>query len=202
MPAGSSGDEACRMSAAVAALEEAPSIEEIRVGRQVRESLVRDLKRSLEGAQAMVVARVGGLPAGELNRLRQSLGAYEGSFHIVKNSLCRVAFHQMGREGLESMLEGTCGVGSLRGDIAAACKFLVQFSKDHEGLVLRGGWMSGELLRAQDLASLAKLPPRPVLIAQALGGMKAPLTGLVGTLHGMVRQLVGVIHAVLGKKQS
>ena len=175
--------------------------EEIRIGRQVRESLIRDLKRSLEDAQTVVVARIAGLPAGELNHLRQSLEAYQGSFHIVKNSLCRVTFRQMGREGLEPMLEGTCGVGSVRGDIAAICKFLVQFSKDHEGFVLRGGWMGGELLRTQDLASLAKLPPRQVLIAQAIGGMKAPLTGLVGTLQGMVRQLVGVIHAIVNKKQ-
>ncbi len=183
---------------AVAILKE----EEIRLGRQVRESWVRDLKQDLEVAGMVVVARLAGVPAREINRLRQSLEAYDGSFHVVKNSLCRIVFRDLSREGLESMLRATCGVGSIRGDAAAACKLLVQFSKQHEGFVLQGAWMSGSILRAQELVSLATLPPRPVLIAQVIGGMRAPIAGLVRTLQGVHRHLVGVIHAILRKKEG
>lgn len=172
------------------------------LGRQVRERWVRDLRQDLEKAEAVVVARMVGVPAGEVNKLRQSLAACDGSFHVIKNSLCKVAFRDLGWIGLDSMLQSTCGVGSIRGDAAAACKFFVQFAKQNEGFVLQGGWMSGSILRAPELTSLAKLPPRPVLIAQVLGGMKAPLTGLVGTLQGVQRQFVGVIHALLKKKEG
>lgn len=181
-----------------AAVEE----KEIPVGRQIRQGWVRDLKKELERAETVVIARMAGVPAGAVNRLRQTLETHSSSFHVVKNSLCRIAFRDLGWQGLDSMLQATCGVGSIRGDAAAACKLLVQFSKEHEGFVLQGGWMSGTLVGAPELAALAKLPPRPVLIARVLGGMKAPLTGLVGTLQGVHRQLLGVIYSLLKKKEG
>lgn len=170
------------------------------LGRQVREGWVRELKGALSGVDTVLVARLHQIPTRDLNQLRHSLRSMEGSFYVVKNSLCRLTFRELGLGDLERLLEGTCGVSPVRGDVASACKLLVQFSKEHEGFALQGGVMAGQLLGLQDLNSLARLPSREVLVSQVVASVRAPLAGLVGSLQGVVQKLVGIMHSIVKKK--
>lgn len=173
-----------------------------KLGRQVRTSWIKDLSKQIAAVDTVVVAQLGKVPTRDLNKLREQLQAQDGSFNVVKNSLCKVAFKERGWVGLDEMFQGTCGISPVRGDPAVICKMLVQFAKDHEGFVLKGGLISGELLKPQDLSALAKLPSRQVMLAQLVGGIQAPLSGLVGTLNGVIRKAVGVLDAILKQKES
>ncbi len=171
------------------------------LGRALKEKWVDELKRSLKGTDTVVLTKFDRISAKDVNVLRQKLQGVEASLYMVKNRLCQLVFRDLGWKDLESMLEGTCGISSVRGDAAAVAKLLVDFSKEHEGFVLQGGLLGGEILKTPELVSLAKLPSRDTLLTQVLGGIQAPLTGLVGTLQGVQRTLVGVIHAILKKQE-
>lgn len=179
-----------------------PAANAAKLGRQVRASWVKDLGKKISGVETVVVAHLGKVPTRDLNKLREQLQAQDGSFNVVKNSLCRIAFQERGWSGLDGMLQGTCGISPVRGDPAVICKMLVQFAKDHEGFVLKGGLISGELLKPQDLSALAKLPSRQVMLGRVVGGIQAPLSGLVGTLNGVIRKAVGVLDSILKQKES
>jgi large subunit ribosomal protein L10 len=168
-----------------------------RLGQKVRVAWVRDLKHSLSKVESVVVAKVEKVPTRDLNRLRQSLN---GSFHIVKNSLCRIAFREKGWVDLEKSLEGTCAVSPVEGDVAAAAKLLVQFAKEHEGFVLQGGMLSGQAMDATELKGLAALPSRQALLAQLAGVMQAPLRGLAFVMNAPIRGLAIALAAVAKKK--
>ena len=175
-------------------LEKAP-----RLGRKVRVAWVRDLSSSLSKVESVLVAKVEKVPTRDLNRLRQSLN---GSFYVVKNSLCRIAFREKGWAGLEKSLEGTCAVSPIEGDVAAVAKLLVQFAKDHEGFALQGGMLAGQAMGAKELKSLAALPSRQVLLSQLAGVMQSPLRGLAFAMNEPIRGLAIALAAVAKKKES
>ena len=172
----------------------------MRLGRQVRTRWVQDLEKQLSTVESVVVAQVQKVPTRELNRLRQQLESQEGSFNVVKNALCRLAFRGKGWTDLERLLQGTCGITPIHGDAVAAAKLLVQFAKDHEGFVLKGGVMGGAVLSAQDLSALAKLPTRPVLLSQLAGVVISPIRNLAMLLNSPIRQFALTLAALAQKK--
>lgn len=182
------------MSAVVEAAKKAQ-----RLGQKVRVAWVRDLNNSLSKVETVVVAKVEKVPTRDLNRLRQSL---DGSFYVVKNSLCRIAFREKGWADLEKSLEGTCAVSPIKGDPVAAAKLLVQFSKDHEGFVLQGGVLAGQVMDAKELKGLAELPSRQALLSQLAGVMQSPLRGLAFVMSAPIRGLAIALAAVAKKKEE
>ena len=181
------------MSHAVASRAEKP----LRLGQQVRVGWVRELSEALTHVDSVVIAKIDRVPARDVNQLRRAMG---GSFYVVKNSLCRLALRQKGWNDLEKLLQGTCGIGAIQGDAAAACKLLVQFSKEHEGFVLQGGVLTGQMLGVQDLQNLARLPAREVILSQLAGIVQSPLRRLAFALQGPIRSLAMTLAAVGQKK--
>ncbi len=112
-----------------------PNVAAGRLGRQVRAGIIQHVKGTLAKVDGVVVFRVEKVATRDLNNLRNSLGNHQASLVMVKNSLCRLAFRELGWTGLEQTLEGTCGISPVRGDLSAVCRLLSNFSKDHEGFV-------------------------------------------------------------------
>ena len=176
--------------------------EPLRLGKRVRAGWVRDLKGSLSGIEVLLVARLDRIPARDMNHLRDSLKALQGDFLVVKNSLCRLAFRELGWAPLEKKLEGTCGVSPIRGELGAACKLLTTFSKDHEGFLLQGGILKGQLLESKDVLVLGKLPSREVLLAQLAGVVQSSLRNLAFLLQGPIRSLALTLGALRQKREK
>ncbi len=63
------------------------------------------------------------------------------------------------------------------------------------------GWLNRNPLKPEEIKRLAQSFSEQ-LIAQVVGGMKAPITGLVGVLQGLLRSLVGVLQAIEEKKNA
>ncbi|MDO8729613.1 MAG: 50S ribosomal protein L10 [Candidatus Omnitrophota bacterium] len=170
-----------------------------RLGQKVRAVWVRDLNSFLSKVDTVVVAKVEKVPTRDLNRLRQALN---GSLYVVKNSLCRIAFREKGWTDLEKSLEGTCAVSPIEGDPVAAAKLLVQFAKEHEGFVLRGGLLTGQAMDAKEFKALAALPSRQALLSQLAGVLQAPLRGLAFVMNAPIQGLAIALAAVAKKKDK
>lgn len=173
-----------------------------RIGRLVREGLKRDLEKQLSDVEAIVVARVEKVSTESLNELRQRLKEAKASFLVVKNSLCRLIFRELGLKELEKALEGTCGVAPIGAEVPSTLRLLTNFSKEHEGFVLKAGAFQGQILQAKDLTLLGELPSREVLLSQLAGTLQAPLRNLGRVLQAPLRSLAGVLQAILGKKEK
>ena len=173
-----------------------------RLGRQVRSSLLRELRKELKQAEGIVVVAIHRVPTRSLNELRSSLKLEKANLLLVNNSLCRIVLKELECEALAPELKGACGVSPIRGDIAAATKLLTRFSKENEGFVLRTGVLKGRMLNREDLTQIAGLPPREILLSQLLGNMQSPVVGLLGVLQGLKRKLVGTLTAFLQKKEK
>ena len=104
----------------------------------------------------------------------------------MKNSLTERAADKAGAEALKSVLQGPTALTFVRGDAAAAAKALSDAQRVTEVLAFKGGLMDGQVVSADEIRAIAKLPSRDVLYAQLVGTVAAPLNGLARTLNALI----------------
>jgi large subunit ribosomal protein L10 len=104
--------------------------------------------------------------------LRTSLGGAV-TFSVVKNTLTKRAAADAGIEGIDDLLVGPSAIAFVEGDAVDAAKGIRNFAKDNPALVVKGGYMDGAILSAEDFDKIANLESREVLLAKLAGMMKA-----------------------------
>jgi large subunit ribosomal protein L10 len=162
--------------------------------------VVDEVKTRLSGATAQIVSEYRGLTVAELADLRHALAAVGGDYKIFKNTLVRRAIDGGEYQSLEEYLSGPSALTFVQGDISAVAKALRDFSRANPHLVINGGLADGSLLSSSDLAALADLPPRDVLLARLAGALAAPMTQLAGLLKALPQNLAYGISALIDQK--
>ena len=84
----------------------------------------------------------------------------------------------------------------------AASKILCDFAKDHEFFKIKSGFIDDKVINSEEVSNLAKLPSSEVLVAQALGGLNAPITGFATVLNGTLKGLVVALNAIAEKQSA
>ena len=118
----------------------------------------------------------------------------------MKNTLLSRAADAAGKEGLKTVLEGTSALALCNDDYVAAARILCGFAKEHENFKVKVGFTDGQILDAASVEELSTLPSREELVAKALGGLNAPITGFVHVLNANLRGLVCALNAIAEKQ--
>lgn len=162
-----------------------------------KERVIAELTERLRASPTLIVADYRGLSMPEIDGLRGELLKHGARFSVVKNTLTRRAAEAAGSDAVLAMLEGPTAIAFLEseGDPVAVAKALADAVRTTKVLVIRGGVLDGKTISADDVDSLAKLPPTDVLRAQLLGALAGPLASVVGIFAAPLRDLVGVIDA-------
>jgi large subunit ribosomal protein L10 len=162
-----------------------------------KERVITELTERLRSSQTLIVTDYRGLTMPEIDGLRGELLKHGARFSVVKNTLTRRAAEAAGADAVLTMLEGPSAIAFLEsdGDPVAVAKALSDAVKSTKILVIRGGVLDGKTISADDVDSLAKLPPTDVLRAQLVSALAAPLSTVVGIFAAPLRDLVGVIDA-------
>lgn len=165
--------------------------------RDQKEQVVEELTARLKAAETLLVADYRGLTMPQIDELRTRLLESGARFTVVKNTLTRRAAEAAGTDALLALLDGPSAIAFLEadGDMVAAAKALAESARDTNVLEIRGGIMQGRAVTADEVASLAKLPPEDVLRGQVLGAIVAPLTTFVGLLNAPLQNFVGLLDA-------
>lgn len=157
------------------------------VGRLVKETIIRDATEDFKKQPNLIITSLSRLPASEANTLRRQLNHSQARLVMIKRSLGLRAISEFKVTGLEALLEGTIGFVLPGEDVLLTAKALVEFGKTHEEQVtIRGGLIDGLLLDTKAIKALADLPPRPVLLAQVLGTLEAPIADVIFTLERLI----------------
>jgi large subunit ribosomal protein L10 len=161
--------------------------------------VVDEVKTRMSAATASIVSEYRGLTVAELADLRHALAAV-GDYKIFKNTLVRRAIDGGEYQPLEEYLSGPSALTFVQGDISAVAKALRDFSRANPHLVIKGGLADGSLLSPSDLAALADLPPREVLLARLAGAIAAPMTQMAGLLKALPQNMAYGISALIEQK--
>jgi large subunit ribosomal protein L10 len=172
--------------------------------KEDKERVVEELTERLRSSDALLVADYRGLTNSQLAGLRVELVKHGAKLSVVKNTLTRRAAEAAGSDALLAMLQGPTAIAfvAAEGNPVAVAKALSDAARDTKILTLRGGVLSGNSITADDVESLAKLPPLDVLQAQLVGVIVAPLTQLAAVLNAPLQNLVGLIDARIAQLEE
>ena len=162
-----------------------------------KQQIVDELTQRLQAAETLLVADYRGLTMPQIDELRTRLLESGARFTVVKNTLTRRAAEAAGADALLALLEGPSAIAFLEadGDMVAAATALSDAARETRVLEIRGGLMQGRVVSADEVESLAKLPPAEVLRGQVLGAIVAPLSTFAALLNAPLQNLVGLIDA-------
>ena len=137
---------------------------------------VAELKAGIDGSDALLLTEYRGLTVSDITELRRSLAEGGTTFAVVKNTLMQRAAADASIEDLEPMLEGPTAVAFIAGDPVAAAKKVVEAAKKFPSLILKGGYMDGQVLSADEAKGLADLEPREVMLSKIAGLLKGEMS--------------------------
>jgi large subunit ribosomal protein L10 len=112
------------------------------------------------------------------------------------------ALEEQGMPLPEDWLVGPTAVSFCRDEVPPVAKALMEAHEETEKLTLKGGWMTGSILSAEQVKSIAELPPREVLLAQVLGAIHGPGRQVAGVVASGVRQVLNVLQAYVDKLEE
>ena len=164
-----------------------------------KQQVVQDLTEKLGRSSGAIMLDYRGLSVSDMSDLRRQLGESDAEFHVVKNTLLRIAADANGQDFGE-MLEGPSAISILYGDPVASAKVFTAYLAEHRNVTLKGGVLNGRPMSADQVEALSKIPPKDVLLAQLLAGFNSPITGLVGTLNGLLSGLVYTLQGIADQK--
>ncbi|MBD3346213.1 MAG: 50S ribosomal protein L10 [Chitinivibrionales bacterium] len=171
--------------------------------RAERTKAIENLKNRFEQASGIYLTNYTGINVEKITQLRSDFREKGVQYGIVKNSLARIALEQLGKENLIPYLKGPIGVAFAADDPTAPAKIIKEFKKANKGLLeVKVASINQNLFETADVARLADIPSREVLLSQLLSCLKAPTTNLAGALNGILVKFAGTLDAVRKKKEE
>ena len=162
---------------------------------------VAELKESFQESAGAVLTEYRGLSVKQLQDLRRALGE-NANYAVVKNTLTKIAATEAGVEGFDDLLTGPTAIAFINGDVVEAAKGLRDFAKANPALVIKGGFLDGKAMDAQEIAKMADLESREVLLAKIAGGMLASLSQAVYLLNAPLAQAARLAGALQAKAEQ
>jgi len=169
--------------------------------RPEKVKLVEELSEKLSNSPVSVLTDYTGLNVQATTDLRKQLRDASIEYRVFKNTLARIAARNANLESLLDFIDGPTAY-AFSDDPVVPAKVLVDFMKSNQNLKIKCALMNGKVLDVEKVRTIANLPPKEVLIAQLLGQMNAPISGLVNVLTGPIRNLVYALEDLRKKKQA
>ena len=161
--------------------------EKILAAKQQR---VEDLVSELKGATTYVFVATRGLTVAQDTEMRSELRKAGVKFGVIKNTVLRRVFAELGFEGLDELFQGPTAVGYSE-DIIAPAKILAKYSEDFEPMEIKGGIIDGKVATVAEIVALSKVPDPATLQTQVAYSLLFPFT-----------KLAMLVKAVAEKKQE
>jgi len=170
--------------------------------RAAKENMVAELHEKLKAAKIAILAGYTGMNVAKLTDLRNELRKADSEMRVIKNTLMRIASQGTDYDKLEEHLKGPLALVMNFGDVVEPAKVMAAFAKKNAELDIKVGVLQGKVLTREQLAALAALPGREILLGQLLSVMVGVQTGLVNVLAGVPRKLVQTLAAYRMKKEQ
>ncbi|MDO4778216.1 MAG: 50S ribosomal protein L10 [Tissierellia bacterium] len=168
----------------------------------LKQQIVNEIKEAVQNSKSVTIVEYRGLNVEQVTDLRNQFRATNTSYKIYKNTMVSLALQELGFEGYEEYLKGPNGFVFSNEDMVQGPKVATEYAKKNDKLVIKAGLLDGKVLSVEEVNALAKLPSREVLVAMALGGLNAPISGFANVLQGVIRKLVYAIDAIKDKQEA
>ncbi|OGW69551.1 MAG: 50S ribosomal protein L10 [Omnitrophica bacterium GWA2_50_21] len=164
--------------------------------------ILEKVNEKVEGVPYIFFGKFKGLAVNDFAQMRRSLEKISKNCFVPKKTILKKVLAKKGVQKLDAVLDGSIVMVTAEKDPQVVSKFLVNFAKEKESFQLAGACVEGEVQGVSYVKELAKLPSRIELIAKVVGGIKAPITGFVLTVRGVLSSFVNVLDQVSKQKHE
>jgi large subunit ribosomal protein L10 len=165
-----------------------------------KEAAVKALTQKFKDSDAVVLTEYRGLSVAQVTELRQKLGQ-DASYTVAKNTLARIAAKEAGVEGLDPEIKGPSALVFISGDYVAGAKTLRDFATKNKQLIVKGGYVDGSVLKADDVKRLADMQTREGALSEFAGDIKSAIASAIRIAMQVPTKAVRTVDA-LAKKQE
>jgi len=158
-------------------------------------SAVAEITEHFTSSTATVITEYRGLTVKQVSDLRRALGR-DTTYAVVKNTLTKRAAADAGVAIADDLLAGPTAIAFVKGDPVEAAKGLRDFAKTNPLLVIKGGILDGKTLTAAEVAKIADLESREVLLAKVAGAVKALPARAAGLFQAPLSQVARLVKAL------
>lgn len=169
--------------------------------KEQKKDFLDKLKDKMSKSKSTVFSSDTGLNVKTSEELRKELKKNGAEYLVAKKTLLKLATKDLGESEEVDNLKGSVGVVLSYEDEVAGPRVINKFAKDNETLELGGGVLEGNFIMPDMVKRLANLPTKEQLLANLVGSLRSPMTGMVGVLGGVQRNFVGVLSAIRDKKE-
>ncbi len=168
--------------------------------RTAKVATVDEVKKKVKSTSTAVVTEYRGMTVAQISTLRRQLRTLDADYKVFKNTLVRRAIAGTPVASLEELLIGPTAIAFVNGDVSAVAKALRDFARTTPTLVVKGGVLDGQALSVADLAALADLPSRSVLLARFAGLLASPLSTMAGLLKAIPQNFAYGLSALIDSR--
>lgn len=165
-----------------------------------KQELVRQLSEKLGGSVSGVLVDYKGTNVEVDTEMRRKMREAGVEYSVIKNTMLRFATADSSLADLHPFLEGPTALALHVDDPVAPAKLVHAFMGKDKPMQVKAGFVDGKVISAAEVEALSKLPAKEVLVAQVLGTMIAPVTGLATVLNANIRGLAVALQAVADQK--
>lgn len=160
-----------------------------------------ELRAKFDEASSVVLTEYRGLTVAQITELRSSLG-FDVQYSVAKNTLIKIAAQEKGIEGLDEHLTGPTAIAFIKGEAVDAAKVMKKFAGDNKAFLVKGGYMDGKALSADQVKAIAELDNRETTLAKLAGAMKGNLAKAAGLFNAPASQVARLGAALAEKKEA
>jgi large subunit ribosomal protein L10 len=165
------------------------------MSKYVKELMMDQLRSDLDGSRSLLILDLKDLDANAEHQFRRNLRKKAIRLRVLKNSLARRVFADLGMDGLSRFLDGPSaiawggeGITDLAKEISAQVKTLKKPQ-------IKGGAVEGVVVGPEQVDDITKLPSREVLIGQVIGLLLGPARQAISLLSSPSSTLLGQLEA-------
>jgi large subunit ribosomal protein L10 len=171
--------------------------------REEKTQAIQELQDVLEGASSIYFTDYKGLTVAQATDLRNKFRAAGVSYKVAKNTLIQRALDAKGllNDQIIANLQGQTALAFGSEDPAAPARILNEFiGKNDNKPAFKLAWLDGSMFDSKQLKMLANLPTKKDIMASIVGSLQSPISGIVGVLGALPRDLVYVLDAIEKKR--
>ena len=161
---------------------------------------VEEIREKLDSAKIAILTEFQGLDVAEMTELRKLFREANVEYKVYKNTLTRLAAHQLGLTDVDEHLVGTTALAFSRDDLITPTKIVKDFSAKHQYFRIKAGILDKKMIASDDVVALANTPPREALLAMLMSAMQGPVVQLMFVLQSPMRDFLGVLKNLADQK--
>ena len=151
-----------------------------------KKQIVAEFTEKVKNSVAGVVVGYQGITVEDDTALRKELREAGIEYTVIKNTLAKLAFNEVGYSAIDDKLNGMSAFATSSTDPVAAAKILKKYADKIETFTIKAGYVDGEVLDEAGVNQLADIPSKEVLIAKVLGSLQSSLYNLAYVLQAVV----------------